>query len=77
MGGYNIGDIVRIDDTGYPGLYEISGHCDAAKNPDVFDYDYYVTNDDCESDMPVKARELILVCRRDLRSDINDRETIE
>lgn len=73
---FDIADIVRIDDVGYPGLYEISGQCDAAKNTDVFDYDYYVTNDECESEMPVKASDLILVCRRELRRDINDGEVV-
>lgn len=71
---FDIGDVVRIDDISYPGLYEISGHCDSANNPDVFDFDYYVTNDECESEMPVKAKDLILVCRWELRCDINDGE---
>ena len=73
---FDIADIVRIDDVGYPGLYEISGRCDAHKDPDVFDYDYYVTNDECESEMPVKASDLILVCRWELRCDINDGEVV-
>ncbi len=67
---FNIADIVRIDDKGFPGLFEVSGYCDSAMNPDVFDYDYYVTNDECESEIPVKRSDLILVCISDLRCDI-------
>ena len=67
---YTIGDIVRIDDAGYPGLYEITGEVDISVYPQYFDYDFFATNDECESGKVVKRNELILVCKAEKREDI-------
>lgn len=67
---YGVGDIVRLDDTGYPGLYEITGEVDIAVYPRYFDYDFFVTNDEVGSENVVKRNELILVCKAEKREDI-------
>ena len=67
----SVGDIVTINDIGYLGLYEITTIIDIAEYPDFFDYDYFVTNDECETEMPVKWNELTLVCKAKNRLDLD------
>lgn len=69
---FNSADIVRLNDRGYPGLYEVVDVCDASTDPNSFDFDYYVTNDECETEMRVIHRDLILVVKAEYRSDVNE-----
>lgn len=67
----SVGDIVTINDIGYLGLYEITTIIDIAEYPDFFEYDYFVTNNECETEIPVKCSDLIPVCKAKNRLDLS------
>lgn len=67
---FNTAGLVRINDEQYPGIYEVVSEIDAAVYPKLFDYSYFVTGDECDSEFPVKESDLIFVCSAESRSDI-------
>lgn len=65
-----MGDIVRVIDENYEsGLYEVVEECNSSNRPESFDYDYFITNDEANTDVMVKREYLVLVCRANDRKD--------
>jgi hypothetical protein len=62
---YEMGDIVRHKFRGMNGLWEVSG---ITNNPV---YQYFITNNECDSEVHVKEDELIFVCSVRVRKDLD------
>ncbi|SET42194.1 hypothetical protein SAMN05216389_11111 [Oceanobacillus limi] len=72
MSKYSVGDVVRTKDRGLLGLWEVTNICDIARDPDSFDYDYMITDNECDSEIYVRENDLILVCKVEDRRDIDE-----
>lgn len=68
---FTSGDIVRIKDNNYPGLWEF---VETVKKYDGFEFDCIVTNNECDSEMHENSKRLILVCKVENRQDLKEGE---
>lgn len=71
---FQTGDIVRINDTGFPGLYEFVEYVGVQKIYDGFDFNCIVTKDECDTEMYEHSKRLTLVCGVENRLDLGEGE---
>jgi hypothetical protein len=67
---FKTGDIVRVKHE--IDLFEVVDVIDAHTKPEGFDYDYTVTNDECDTEIYVIEKDLIPVCYTENRLDLKE-----